>query len=303
MTEKMTRKDFLRVVSTPMILAPLVIGGLAQAKRSPVQELSKQKAVVVDVRRCIGCKGCQVACKAWNKLPAEQTTVSGTEYTNPTYFSPITWKIVHFKEIGDYNSSDPGTGGLKWRMLADNCKHCIEPSCVSVCPSGALWKRSDGPVLYDINRCIGCSYCEMACPWGIPRFDQELHSIRKCTMCFDRIDQGLKPACVSTCPTDTLRFMTLEEAQKKAKKAESEDLYTYGLSEVGGTSWIYISDVPFSEFGLHDYDAVTQKGFESGLLTRFAGIGILAGGAFIAAAKLYAERKETISKEEVKGGN
>ncbi len=303
MTEKMSRKNFLKAASASLLVAPLAMEGLTKGQRSPVQQLGKRKAVIVDSRRCIGCKGCQVACKAWNKLPAEQTKVSGGEYTNPTYFSPITWKIVHFKEIGDYDNNQPGTGGLKWRMLADNCKHCLEPGCVSVCPSGALWKRSDGPVLYDVDRCIGCGYCEMACPWGIPNFDEEIHSIRKCTMCFDRIDQGLEPACVATCPTDALQFMTLEEAQKVAREAEAEGLHTYGLSEVGGTSWIYVSDVPFSEFGLQDYEAITQKGFETGMLTRFAGIGLFVGGALIAAVKLYAERRETIAKEESEGGN
>ena len=303
MTEKMSRKDFLKAAGASLLVAPLAMEGLTKGQRSPVQQLGKRKAVIVDSRRCIGCKGCQIACKAWNKLPAEQTKVSGGEYTNPTYFSPITWKIVHFKEIGDYDNNQPGTGGLKWRMLADNCKHCLEPGCVSVCPSGALWKRSDGPVLYDVDRCIGCGYCEMACPWGIPNFDEEIHSIRKCTMCFDRIDQGLEPACVATCPTDALQFMTLEEAQKVAREAEAEGLYTYGLSEVGGTSWIYVSDVPFSEFGLQDYESITQKGFETGMLTRFAGIGLFVGGALIAAMRLYAERRETIAKEESEGGN
>jgi len=301
MTEKMSRKDFLKAAGASMMVAPLAMEGLTKGQRSPVQQLGKQKAVVVDVRRCIGCRGCQVACKAWNKLPAEQTEVSDGEYTSPIYFSPITWKIVHFKEIGDYNSATSGTGGLKWRMLADNCKHCLEPSCVSVCPSGALWKRSDGPVLYDINRCIGCGYCEMACPWGIPRFDEELHSIRKCTMCFDRIDQGLEPACVATCPTDALQFMTLEEAQKVAREAEANGLQVYGLSEVGGTCWIYISDVPFTEFGLPEYSSLTHKGFETRLLTGFAGVGLFVGGALIAAIKLYAERREAIQNLEEGG--
>lgn len=303
MTEKMSRKEFLKVAGASLMIAPLTSENMLKGHRSPVQELGKQKAVVVDVRRCIGCKGCQTACKVWNKLPAEKTMVSDTEYTNPTYFSPITWKVVHFKEIGEYSNSKPGTGGLKWRMLADNCKHCLEPSCVSVCPSGALWKRSDSPVLYDINRCIGCGYCEMACPWGIPQFDEELKSIRKCTMCYDRIDQGLEPACVTTCPTDALQCMTLEEAKQKAQTAEAEGLYTYGLSEIGGTSWIYISDVPFSEFGLHDYTDATHKAFETDLLVKFAGMGVLVGGALLAAIKLYAERKNSVSIENVEGGN
>ncbi len=297
MTEKMNRKDFFKVLGATMLAAPFAKEALKEGVRAPVAKIGEQKAVLVDARRCIGCKGCQVACKAWNDLPAEKTDASQKEYTNPLYFSPITWKVVHFKEIGEYDNTKPGTGGLKWRMLADNCKHCIQPSCVSVCPSGALWKRSDGPVLYDLDRCIGCGYCEMACPWGIPRFDEELHSIRKCTMCHDRIDQGLEPACVATCPTDALQFMTLEEAQRRGRQAEAEGLHVYGLSEVGGTSWIYISDVPFSEFGLPEYSSITHGDFESNLLMQFAGAGLLVGGALIAAVKLYGDRKDKIAKE------
>jgi len=299
MTNTVTRKDFLKSAGAAAIISPLVLEGFSQGKRSPVQHLGAHHAVLVDVRRCMGCKGCQVACKAWNKLPAEQTKISEDgEYTNPTYFSPITWKIVHFKEIGEYDPEAPGTGGLHWRMLSDNCKHCLEPSCVAVCPSGALWQRADGPVLYDLNRCIGCGYCEMACPWGIPNFDPELNAIRKCTMCYDRIDQGLKPACVATCPTDALQFMSLEEAQKKAREAEAEGLHVYGLSEIGGTSWIFISDVPFSEFGLPEYGSATQSGIEMDLLAKFAGIGIFVGGALIAAIKLYTDRRESVENKE-----
>ncbi len=301
MTEKMSRKDFLKAAGASLMVAPLALEGLDRGERSPVQELGKQKGVVVDVRRCIGCKACQIACKAWNKLPAEKTAISEDgEYTNPTNLSAITWKVVHFKEVGEYDNEVEGTGGLKWRMMSDNCKHCLEPSCVSVCPSGALWKRSDGPVLYDLDRCIGCGYCTMACPWGVPHFDDEIHAIRKCTMCYDRIDQGLEPACVSVCPTDALKFMTLEEARKTVAEAEAAGLYTYGLDEVGGTSWLYISDIPFSEFGLPEYTSVTQKGYETDLLVKFAGAGLFVGGALLAAIRLYGERRESIAKE---GGN
>jgi formate dehydrogenase iron-sulfur subunit len=300
MTEKMSRKDFLKVAGASLMVAPLALEGLDRGERSPVQELGKQKGVVVDIRRCIGCKACQIACKAWNKLPAEKTEISEDgEYTNPTNLSAITWKVVHFKEVGEYDNEVEGTGGLKWRMMSDNCKHCLEPSCVSVCPSGALWKRSDGPVLYDVDRCIGCGYCTMACPWGVPHFDDEIHAIRKCTMCYDRIDQGLEPACVSVCPTDALKFMTLEEARKAVAEAEAAGLYTYGLDEVGGTSWLYISDIPFSEFGLPEYTSVTQKGYETDLLVKFAGAGLFVGGAMLAAIRLYAERRDSIAK---KGG-
>jgi formate dehydrogenase iron-sulfur subunit len=122
-------------------------------------------------------------------------------------------------------------------------------------------------------------------------------------MCHDRIDQGLEPSCVSVCPTDSLQYMNLEEARRVAVDAEANGLYTYGVDEVGGTSWIYISDVPFSEFGLPEYSTVTQKGFESDILVKFAGAGLFVGGAILAAVKLYAERREAIMKSGSEGGN
>lgn len=103
MEEEMSRRDFIKLMGAPMILAPIVMESLDI--RSPVQELGGQKAVVVDTRRCIGCRACQIACKSWNKLPAEKTIVSDPEYTSPSDFSPITWKIVRFKDIGDYDES------------------------------------------------------------------------------------------------------------------------------------------------------------------------------------------------------
>ena len=116
-------------------------------------------------------------------------------------------------------------------------------------------------------------------------------------MCFDRIDQGLEPACVQTCPTDALEFMSLEEAQRITREAANDGLEVYGLSEVGGTSWLYISDVPFSEFGLPEYSEATQKSFQTQLLTRFAGIGLLVGGALLVVAKFF-DRKESVEEEK-----
>lgn len=301
MSAKITRKDFIKMSGVPIILGPMVVEGIKKGTRAPVQELGAQKAVLVDARRCIGCRGCQIACKVHNQLPGESTDVSDTEFTNPLDFSAITWKVVHFKEIGNYDGNQAGTGGLMWRMLADNCKHCIDPGCVSVCPTGAMWKRSDGPVLYDQSRCLGCSYCTMACPQGIPNFDETINSIRKCTMCFDRIDQGLEPACVATCPTDALQYMTRDEAVKRVNEAKAQGLFTYGVDELGGSNYLFISDVPLTDFGLPDDELMAQKLFESDLLSRFAGVGLLVAGALVAASNVYQERIESIAATNREG--
>jgi formate dehydrogenase iron-sulfur subunit len=121
--------------------------------------------------------------------------------------------------------------------------------------------------------------------------------IEKCTFCHERIEENLEPACVQACPTDTLVLMSLEEAQRKAVEAENNGFYTYGLHEVGGTSWIYISDILFSELGFPSRTDANPSAHQTGLLTRFAGIGIL-GGALYATMKIYSQRKEEVAESQ-----
>lgn len=293
MTEKrMSRKNFLKAAGASLLAAPFVVSGIAKAAEESSETLvGEPKAILVDVRRCIGCKACQVACKAWNKLSAEKTEVSEAEYTNPPEFSSTTWKVVRFKEIGSYDSSVAGTGGLKWRMVSDQCKHCLDPYCVSVCPTGALWKRKDGPVLYDVNLCIGCKYCIMACPWHVPQFDEEIKAIRKCTFCFDRLDAGMEPACVMTCPTDALQFGDRGEILEKAQDdVDNEDAYIYGKDEAGGTSLIFISDVALTELGLPQVGRETPAVFNFDMLRNVSIIGIV-GAVAMGGLWVYSKRR------------
>lgn len=203
------------------------------------------KAVLVDLRKCMACRGCQVACKQWNELEGEETVNRGS-YENPPDLSTNTWTLIKFKEIEQ-------NGRLKWLFSRWGCMHCLYPACVTVCPTEALYKTEEGPVLYDEKRCIGCEYCVTACPFFIPRFNwAEERIVRKCTMCVDRITNGLEPACVKSCPPGALRFGDREVIIAKANEAEAEGAYLYGRDEVGGTSWIYISDVPIDERGFPD---------------------------------------------------
>ncbi len=253
------------------------------------------KAVLVDLRRCIGCRACQVSCKRWNNREAIQTELNSDqklEWTNPPGLSPQTYTYVKFVKTGSQES-------LNWTFSKIQCMHCIEPHCVAACPTTALIKTEDGPVLYRKELCIGCAYCVNACPFDVPKFDEENKVIEKCTFCHERIEENLEPACVQACPTDTLVLMSLEEAKRKAIEAENQGNYTYGLHEVGGTSWIYISEVPFSELGFPSRSDATPSAHQTGLLTRFAGIGIL-GGALYATMKIYSQRKEEVT--ESKGG-
>jgi len=157
-------------------------------------------------------------------------------------------------------------GRFQWVFAKLQCMHCEHPACVEACIVGALEKRPDGPVTYDDRKCIGCRYCQVACPFGIPSFewDKRMPWIRKCTFCADRQGGGLKPACISTCPTGALEFGERDELIAEARKriARSSGKYVdhiYGEREVGGTSWLYLSPVAFDKLGFRSLgtEAVT----------------------------------------------
>ncbi|MBA7668923.1 hypothetical protein ES703_77043 [subsurface metagenome] len=216
------------------------------------------KAVLYDATKCIGCRACQVACKQWNELPAVATTNTGT-YENPPKMDAYTFTKISFTELED-------NGKFQWVFAKHQCMHCEHPACVEACIVGALEKRPDGPVTYDDNKCIGCRYCQVACPFGIPNFewDKPLPWIRKCTFCADRQGGGLKPACVTTCPSGALEFGERDDliAEARERIAATPGRYVdhiYGEKEVGGTSWLYLSPVPFEKlgFGSHGSEPVT----------------------------------------------
>lgn len=208
------------------------------------------QAVLVDVTKCIGCRGCQVACKQWNELAAETTPFTGG--ANPANTSADTWTRVGFYDVQRED------GAPVWRQAKFQCMHCNEPACASACPVTALTKTPEGPVVYDSDKCIGCRYCAIACPFGVPSFEWEkpLALMRKCQMCYDRIKAGLEPACVTACPTAALTFgdraALLAQAQQKLVSQPAKYInYVYSQDEVGGTSWLYISDVPHDQIGLN----------------------------------------------------
>lgn len=205
-------------------------------------------AVLVDLVRCMGCRACQVACKAWNDNTNEVTLCLGC-YDNPPHFSADTWSLIRYTET-EY------LGKFHWVFTKIQCMHCEHPGCVSVCTVGALEKTPEGPVIYHADKCIGCRYCQYGCPFGVPKYewDEPLGLIRKCTFCADRQSEGLEPACVKACPTDALTFGGREDLLTEARRriAARPDKYVnhvYGEKEAGGTSWLYISPVPFEDLG------------------------------------------------------
>jgi formate dehydrogenase iron-sulfur subunit len=196
----------------------------------------KQKALLFDSTRCIGCGACYNGCKEKNKLP--QTAVNFLRDD----LSADTYTVVNRRNN---------------RYVRRMCMNCEEPTCVSVCPVGALAKSPEGPVSYDASKCMGCRYCMQACPFNIPQYEWDnaiTPRVRKCDMCSDRVAAGLATACATVCPTGATKFGDREEliAEARARIRDNPGRYVdhiYGVNEVGGTSVLLLSDVSFDTLG------------------------------------------------------
>lgn len=198
-----------------------------------------EKVMLVDISKCTACRGCQVACKQWNELPPVATHNAGS-YQNPPDLNPYTYTLIRFQEIED------SQGTLRWIFRNDRCFHCTEPVCQRTCPvPGCIFKTPEGAVVIDPNKCIGCKYCVYTCPFEIPRFDEITGKVYKCTLCYERLAEGLTPACVKACPTGTLTFGNrkgmIAQAYNRAA-ALGGNANVYGDKFVGGTHVIYVLD-------------------------------------------------------------
>ena len=183
-----------------------------------------------DTSVCIGCKACEVACKEWNHIPEDGLALTGMSYDNTGGLGADTWRHVAFIE---QRASDPentgGNGEFRWLMASDVCKHCTEAACLDVCPTGALIRTEFGTVVVQEDICNGCGYCIPACPYGV--IDQRRDDGRawKCTLCYDRLGEGLEPACAKACPTDSIQFGELDSLRDRAA-ARLAQLHEQGIA-------------------------------------------------------------------------
>jgi len=263
------------------------------------------KAVLIDTTHCIGCRACQVACKSWHDLPGERSTFSDT-WSNPRFMNSQNYTRVIFQEVGKGDQ-------LNWYFTKRQCMHCLDPACVSVCPVGALVKLKEGPVVYDDDKCIGCRYCMMACPFQVPKFQWEsaVPLVRKCDFCADRLALGLAPSCTTTCPTGTLLFGERQNLLKEAHRrlgAHPERYYpqVYGENIVGGTSWFYLTPVSFTELGLDHRGFRTDLGnvpygiYGREWMSKVPFVGLAVGGLALGLYYLNQRRAEVKSEDEPK---
>jgi formate dehydrogenase iron-sulfur subunit len=217
-----------------------------------------------DTSVCIGCKACEVACKEWNAVPEDGLLLTGMSYDNTQGLGASTWRHVAFIE----KPADEA-GDLRWLMSSDVCKHCTEAACLDVCPTGALMRTEFGTVVVQEDVCNGCGYCITACPFGV--IDQRRDDGRawKCTLCYDRIGDGLEPACAKACPTDSIQFGPVDELRERAQLrvadlhgAGTEGARLYGADPadgVGGTgAFFLLLDEP-EVYGLPPDPVVTTR--------------------------------------------
>ncbi len=299
--EPFSRRDFLKTLS--VVTGSLIVGsaGSASAYKN-IKGYKNSYGMLVDLTLCVGCRSCERACNEVNNLPRPDTPFDDAtvfeELRRPTAKA---YTVVNRYEI-------EGSGPV-YRKI--QCNHCNEPACFSACPIHAYTKTPEGAVLYDENRCFGCRYCMIACPFYVPAYDYESAlrpRIMKCIFCYPRIKQNKIPACAEACPTGALTFGRREDllklARRKILRNPSRYIdHIYGEHEAGGTSWLYISGVPFKDVGLPEdipnEPMITQvKGFLSAVPVVFTVWPALFGMCYAAVKHRYNEKKEESSRKE-----
>ena len=239
----LSRRGFLRGLAvTAGAGTGLVQIGQAAAKAS----LSADSVgLLYDATRCIGCNACTVKCREVNKLPPNRTDAL---HDAPVDLDGSTKNIIKLASFGGAAS-----------YVKRQCMHCLDPACVSVCMMGALHKQKNGIVAYDLSRCIGCRYCQIACPFDIPKFEwsKAAPKIVKCELCKDRVAAGKEPGCVEACPRKAVVFGPRDELLRDAhaRIAAEPGKYVdkvYGETDAGGTQVLYLAALPFGALGLPD---------------------------------------------------
>lgn len=238
------RRNFLKALG----LTGVALGTGKQLGAAPAEGVEDDEfyGILYDSTWCAGCQGCEIACAEANGLPEvpleDVPEVGKKRKTDETRRTVI-------------NAYETSQGEF---FMKTQCMQCAQPACAAACLTKAMYKTKDGSVIWRDDKCMGCRYCMVSCPFDMPKF--EYHSanpkIEKCDMCFERVKEGKVPACVEACPAEALKFGNRREliAEARRRIAEFPGMYhdvIYGEHEAGGTGWLYLSAVPFEELGLN----------------------------------------------------
>jgi formate dehydrogenase iron-sulfur subunit len=278
------------VSGVPVFRTNSLSGPVDPAEESGYVDAPARKGFFTDTSICIGCKACEVACKEWNEVPDDGFDMLGYSYDNTGSLNANTWRHVAFIEqptgsvtppavartapvdlgmpvLGSAGPPDlplmgggPGPDGerpdFRWLMSSDVCKHCTHAACLDVCPTGSLFRTEFGTVVVQPDICNGCGYCVPACPYGVierrtgDKGAKNVGIAQKCTLCYDRLGAGQRPACAQACPTESIQFGDVDELRERAQ-ARVDQLHEAGIMDarlygndpedgVGGTGAFFL---------------------------------------------------------------
>ena len=244
------RRDFLKSAT---FIGASVAGLSAKKVHAEIKESNPgdRMGVLVDTTVCIGCRSCEWACKDAHSL--ETDTLQSYQNNRSVFKEERRPSDKALTVVNEYNN-EINSSNLPIDVKVQ-CMHCEDPACLSSCIVDAFTKHEDGTVTWDGDKCIGCRYCMIACPFQIPVFEYSKAiqpNILKCDFCYDRTKEGLLPACVEICPVEALTYGKRDELISIAKsrikvKPEKYINHIYGEYEVGGTSWMYLSGIDYSK--------------------------------------------------------
>jgi len=263
-----------------------------------------ESAILYDSSKCSACKGCQVQCKQWNNMPSSlaknEYEYTGS-YQSMSDLNGDTRLLIEFRE-------KEAPGGVEWAFSRRACFHCTEPSCMEVCPVGAITKLENGTVKLDATKCVGCKYCTAACPFEVPKYRANFGVSNKCTLCDDRTAKGLEPACVKTCPAGAMTFGPRTD-MVAAGKARVDALKTagftkaelYGETEMGGMHSLFVAKYGFEAHGLIRDPKRPDAVAAFALIKPLTGIGVAAmlGALGVSFLTGIGYKRDGLSTEEV----
>ena len=289
----MVRISRRTAIKSALFGGAVAVGATTASATESVEPPADARGLLYDATLCIGCKACVTACKDANGLPADTAGPHGL-WDRPDDLNAKTKNIIKLYRSGDTTS-----------FVKRQCMHCVDPACVGACMMGALKKREYGIVSWDGSKCVGCRYCQIACPYNIPKFEWEMAGfynpkIVKCELCRHRLAEGRDPACTEVCPRHAVIYGTREELLKEAHRriAANPTLYqpnVYGEHDGGGTQVLYLSHVPFDKLGL------PALGGESAAATTRKVQGTIYKG-FVAPVALYGVLATIVSRNQRRAG-